>query len=310
MKKHIIVSLLLFVPFISMAADHCTTPSEYTIDRRCYVTDEQKKEKPYNAIGGIVGPYGIDCTGTIIKQGDNLFFYTAKHCAHSKDITIMLVDGTNKTSHLSTTGNYKNYFSLSKLEQVEENPKGDWAIFIFDEKDIPFVNLSTHPQDKQALSLGYGSLKIMSDEEISELKNTYIEFLKNNESPYSIEQDGKYVPEGKITLTSENKSNYGFVDGGIKWINGYFEWFLRESNLYVLFDDNQNLKVSYCEYDSNGDGKADGCQGWQGDSGGGLFDSEGNLMAIRSTGKAIIGGTNHASAQDSDGYVNISTKTE
>ena len=33
-----------------MAADHCTNPTEYTIDRRCYVTDKQKQQKPYNAV--------------------------------------------------------------------------------------------------------------------------------------------------------------------------------------------------------------------------------------------------------------------
>ena len=61
MYKHLTVFLcrfmlagMIFMPSVSMAADHCTNPKEYTIDKRCYVTDEQKKEKPYNAVVALV----------------------------------------------------------------------------------------------------------------------------------------------------------------------------------------------------------------------------------------------------------------
>ena len=72
MKKYAISSLLFLMPFVAMAADdHCTKPDEYTIDKRCYVTDEQKSQKPYNSVVQVIIPdkNGI-CTGTIVKEKD------------------------------------------------------------------------------------------------------------------------------------------------------------------------------------------------------------------------------------------------
>ena len=73
MKKYITISLLLFVPFMSMAADHCTNPKEYTVDKRCYVTDEQKKEKPYNAVVALIDNVDPYFTGTIVKCEKSYF---------------------------------------------------------------------------------------------------------------------------------------------------------------------------------------------------------------------------------------------
>ena len=54
------------MPQFVLSADSCTNPSEYTIDRRCYVTDKQKQQKPYNATVGLIDVDGyIYCTGTL-----------------------------------------------------------------------------------------------------------------------------------------------------------------------------------------------------------------------------------------------------
>ena len=52
MRRIILFLLFLAVPVNLLAEDACTNPDKYTIDKRCYVTDEQKKEKPYNAVVG------------------------------------------------------------------------------------------------------------------------------------------------------------------------------------------------------------------------------------------------------------------
>ena len=58
MKKIIMTSLFAFMSFASMAADHCTDPTNYKVDKRCYVTDEQKKVAPYNAVVALVNDDG------------------------------------------------------------------------------------------------------------------------------------------------------------------------------------------------------------------------------------------------------------
>lgn len=298
-----------------MAADHCTNPSEYTIDKRCYVTDEQKKESPYNAVVGFIGYYGdINCTGTIVKQNDQMFVYTAKHCmGGQKERMVSFVDETKARVIVFSEGNYKTSFSLHGEIRTDED--GDWAILKFDENDIkkmPFVELSSYPNNQNALSVGYGGLKVMSDNEIEDIKTKYINYWKDHDSPYVIEDknSGEYVPEGKILITQENQSRYGLNDGGISTLNSYVKHFMNTIDFYSLYNnDHNNLKVSYCQYNPNSN-EAIGCQGWQGDSGGGLFDSKGNLIAIRSKGSAIVGGLNHASNKDTDGYITVKTTTK
>ena len=310
MKKIFLFLLCLLLPMELVAMDHCTHPGEYTVDKRCYVTNEQKKIKPFNAVAGVIGYYGIGCTGSVVKDGDDLFLYTAKHCVRGrKNIDVKLPNGIKATAYLMTCGDYETIFTLHGQEGI--NNDGDWAILKFDNPYLDFVNISKHPKDKKAVSVGYGSLKIMSDKEITDFKNQYIEFLKNNDSPYSFyDEKGKLVDEGKITVTPENKEKYGFIDDGISYMNGYVQWFLSKSDFYDKFcGDTDNMKVSYCEYDFD-ENIADGCQVWEGDSGGGLFDADGDFMAMRSSGTAVIGGTNHASAQDADGYVQVCIETE
>ena len=77
MKKiFLFLSFLLYLPCVAPGADHCTDPDKYTVDKRCYVTDEQKKEKPYNAVVRV----GSGCTGIIIEKNGVPFLLTAKHC--------------------------------------------------------------------------------------------------------------------------------------------------------------------------------------------------------------------------------------
>lgn len=81
MVSYIITFVLLVLPSIAMATDGCVHPEQYTIDRRCYVTDVQKERLPYNTVVALVEDGIKYCTGTIIKdENGDLYVYTARLC--------------------------------------------------------------------------------------------------------------------------------------------------------------------------------------------------------------------------------------
>ena len=288
MKKHIITFLLLLVPFISMAADHCTNPTEYTVDKRCYVTDKQKKEKPYNAVVALVlddgeSPY---CTGTIVKGLDGKpYLYTAKHCTGDEndmvrsELTIKLQDGRKLSVTKHTVGNYN-------IEH-DVNVHGDWAIYSIVNSDVPMVEIPSKRGNGvyDATNVGYGRLKIMSDAEIAEFKSRYLTYLKDE----------------KNIDAKDDENVYGFYDGGVNtYGNAYVTNFLITEYDYweSLADDISKLKLSHCKYSATG--RMEGCQAWSGNSGGPIFDNRGNIMAIRTRSPLFIGGSRHAGSTATD----------
>ena len=291
MKKILILFSLLFVPNFCWALDDaCTKPDEYTIDKRCYVTDAQKKTKPYNAVVALLdNDYNGFCTGTMVRYNGGYYLYTAKHCtAYSKACTdpylrvgkmagtlaIKLQDDTILDVALNAAG----------CDTVDSD---DWAIYeiVNDDNDkIAYVETSNKTKwsnkDYGAKLVGYGSLKIMSDKEINEFKEIYSGYLKNRKN---IKSDGSEI-------------KYGWLYNGVNTDNEYVEVFIANmstSYFQRIFEDNKYLKVSNCIYSGKSERK--GCQSWGGNSGGGVFDDEGNLMAIHSSGYHIIGGVYHAS---------------
>ena len=278
-------SWLVFVPFVSMAADHCTNPTEYTIDERCYVTDEQKEMSPYNAVVGLIDDNDdIYCTGTIVKDTDGRpYLYTAKHCtgdendlAQSK-LWIKLQDGTE----LNVTKNKVGDYDIA----TEENKSGDWAVYSVNKTDVPMVEKTNKIKSGSnqlvydARVVGYGALKIMSDKEITEFKDKYIAYLTDEE--------GEQI--------QGTEYNLGFVSGGIDTLNNeYVINFIDNNDDYwkTLNSDYSRLKVSVCKYSSTG--KEVGCQGWVGNSGGPILDDDNRIMGIHTRGNRMIGGKYHA----------------
>ncbi len=290
MKKIIMSSLFVFVPFMSMAADHCTNPTEYTVDKRCYVTDAQKRRKPYNAVVALVDGSGDPrCTGTIVKGTNGRpYLYTAKHCTDDRnyvvqsELEIKLQDGRILTVTKNNVGNYN--------VETDENLNGDWAIYSIAQSDVPMVEKSSKrkigvaPLEPyyDATDVGYGILKIMSDAEIADFKYKYITYLKD---------------EKNIDSKGDEKA-YGFKDGGVDtYYNAYVKNFLTKNNDYwsSLTDDISKLKLSHCTY--SGTGRKIGCQGWGGNSGGPIFDDRGNIMGIHTRGNREIGGLEHAGGE-------------
>jgi V8-like Glu-specific endopeptidase len=331
MKRIITFLLFCIIPINLLASnlleavDSCTKPDKYKIDKRCYVTEIQKKQKPFNAVVGIVtGPSSTPfCTGTIVEQNDQIYIYTAKHCSDINE------DGISDEELLFKTQNGETFVSDKYKVGVydikgDTKLRGDFAIYridtgIRDIDELPYVQLTTKKSPSsteyydaltpfitskyKAKSVGYGILKIMSDEQIQLFKSKYLNYLKKayEASPEEIQK---------------NKSIYGFLDngginvlrdkkyGGNSYVIGFLLYLEDLENRYYndIFQDH-DLKISNCEYLSNG--KMINCQIWGGNSGGPLFDDSGDIMGIATRATRTIGGSGHAGKTDNDTNVTV-----
>jgi hypothetical protein len=294
MKRLFVIFYLLFLPVVAGAErfdinifmnvinevrDGCVEngryKSEYTIDRRCYVTKEQKQQSPYNAVVALLHEKDSDiiwCTGTIVKMDDGYFLYTAKHCTDNnldnrsdKVLQIKLQDGRTFDTSLVSQGNFDILH--------ETNVFGDWAHYKMtvdkDDASIPYAKTDSFKDGKVKI-VGYGNLGILSDEQIKQIKDAYVKYLIEagwfGDDEESLKQAGYLTPDG------------GMIVGGI--LNSVIK-----RRLYNL-----DLKVSNCEL-SNGMLKR--CQSWRGNSGGPLFNDNGEIMGILSQGRFQIGGARH-----------------
>ena len=280
------------MPYVVWAADHCTDPDKYTIDKRCYVTDEQKKETPFNAVVGIYGDYDISCTGTVVKQDDELYIYTARHCVKWDNgslisrIVIKFQNGKDSVVELVAAGgdddwavyrllpNYVKWGLSGKVRyQANENME--------DTVDYVYARNNNDDFVKDFTAVGYGSLKIMSDKDIEDFRERYINYLKRQ----------------RVTITEENTLDYGlFEDGGIAMGDKSVQQFVYDNFIRWLFYTNAifndpKLKFSNCVGSQM-------CQVWNGDSGGPLFDAKNRLFGVRTRGYSIVGGGYHARSSD------------
>ena len=242
---------LLCAPYVAHAADHCTNPDEYTVDKRCYVTDEQKQEKPYNAVVGVSvdGDYSINCTGTIVKNGDEFFLYTAKHCVAKKDsngiiknkVRIKFQNGKETIVEFVVAGDKRNRWDSDWVvyrllpNYVTENLFGKVRYRanenMEDTIDYVYADDNGFCDGRHVTSVGYGSLKIMSDKDIEKFKQRYLNYL---------ERKG-------ITLTDENRLENGISHDGNTVLNTseglvdkFIHGFIREV-FYTgwIFDDSK-----------------------------------------------------------------------
>ena len=296
MMKNIMFFLFLFMPvYVFAYKDGCMEHGKYeklyTVDKRCYVTTEQKKTKPYSAVVALVDGDFTYCTGTVIKFNGKFYLYTAKHCTDNDgdniaDDTLQIKTQTGKVVTV-----YKNNLGSYDIKN-DEKRYGDWAVYSIKQTDLVAVETTTREKidlyPYYARLIGYGTLKIMSDDEINKFKSNYITYLKN------------------LGVTDEDIKKYPRLygitkNGGIRKSNDLVKVFLdnMEPGYWLDLFANHELKYSMCKYWANS-GTWDGCQSWSGNSGGGIFDIENNLMAIHIAGSGEIGGLEHASAkQDS-----------
>ena len=310
MYKHLTMFLcrfmlagMIFMPSVSMATDHCTNPTEYTVDKRCYVTDAQKRTKPYNAAVAVVTIGGGYCTGTIIKWKNNLYVYTAKHCVADRFGSVADSITVRTQSDIEITANKNKFgdFDTVASDTSDRNRSGDWAIYsIASAHQIASTNFTDkegHRWDLMQLFnydakvIGYGALKIMSDKEISNYKTKYLRYLKDEKGIIAKGDERRYGFDGKGGVYAYHGDYSG------PYVVNFLDYLLDNDSEYyldVFWNDNKKLKVSSCGFSASG--QSVGCQIWGGNSGGGVFDKEGNLMGILAGYESTIGGENHAAA--------------
>lgn len=278
--------------------------SKYTIDKRCYVTDEQKQQSPYNAVAVILNDETyVQCTGTIVKKDGQLYIYTAKHCVdtdndNKPDLSFYAFQETGelvRPTELVGIGEYKLKSTESKADL------GDWAIYKIQETNIPFVELTNkhsgvtgkieavkeqsfidlfrYGANFNARIVGYGSLAIMSDNDIAIFKQKYIDALAKNNK-----QDNHFNLTQRINMGNQNV------------IDVVYDMLTKQEWLNIF--NNQDLKVSHCHFTT--DGTMIGCQGWNKNSGSPVFDNQNRLMGITTTGRDVISNQtqNHAVITD------------
>lgn len=278
MKRFLCFLFILF-PAISFADvklhDRCVEngkyEKEYKIDRRCYVTDEQKQQKPYNATVGLLDERGeIHCTGTIVRQDNGYFVYTAKHCVDSNDtIRIELQNGRTFSASRLMDGDIIAHFDDATYYKI---------IVDKDDASIPYVQRDSF-EDGKAQIVGYGSLGIMSDKDIKYVKDRYIDYLKK------YIKDAEKNNDGTIAISAQNEFT---KDGGMRGLGLFTMFFYNWMNGYRNYD---NLKLSDCDLSN---GVLNGCQVWGGNSGGPLFNNQGKIMGVVVSGNYQIGGSKHA----------------
>ena len=337
MKKLCVFLLSILTPIVAMGntqwRDGCMEngkyKSEYTIDRRCYVTDEQKQILPYDAVVALLDDQnGVNCTGTIFRDNQDfllkdafryetklpvpgLFVYTAAHCITGDRIKIRLQNGKEIiTERVSGTHSYWNKSVM------------DWAVYKIPESEqngLSYVDIAYGENaDAELKVIGYGSLAIMSNKEIKDYKQAYIDFLKSylakkTDTNTLIEANCKNRKDGMdydfcvdMYLTKQDwNTNYlsrqfeyldnvdapgvpsdYFIDGAIATHKSEFEEFEKNNPLPKNID---LLKESVCHMESTDDF----CQAWHGNSGGGIFAGN-KIIAVLSNGPGTIGGKHHA----------------
>lgn len=322
MRKLFIVFLPVFLLLSSVAmaeettyADACHKPKEFTVDKRCYVTDKQKKVLPYSSVADLVykGDWSY-CTGTFVygvsdkkslfnftKDNGLVYLFTAKHCTDGDGaIRVKTQKGKTLDLYLVRQGDYSS----------GGDRRGDWAIYKLNDdikndkeflkKEIGVVNTDSifMANDRSVKLVGYGGLKIMSDKEIAQFKEDYIKYI--------IEDAGKKGTQLKRSDVEGDSTYFNTRTGGIDRDNPYLTGFVKklESENKNIFQD-KDLKVSTCTYSNN---VAKGCQSWSGNSGGPVFDSDNNLVGIHNAGYGEVGGTSHAQSAYDVSIININNK--
>jgi hypothetical protein len=286
-------------PCASLNSPAASLQETYTIDRR---ENADWSRPPYNSIIKlIIGDR--HCTATKVSDDKVL---TARHCLkNAKGYNVSLKDKNNNSY---TIKNYK-LGNDSDWAILKDGDDSDWAILKADMKnDIPSMNVSKLMLYKRDVErVGFGSLKILSDQEIRNLRQAYACYLyKNERNPI------KFLREINIFFDSYEKVNIYASTKNEDFVN------FRDSDIFKtikdhnkIFRDSNNLKISKCQasLSSNKMLPISGCQNWGGDSGGPFLyqHSEGkwNLIGISVTGSYMISNDMNIHAQTT-GAIDVS----
>lgn len=233
----------------------------HTIDKRQYVS---RDNAPFSAVVGLKYANGKNwCSGTLTADG---IVVTAKHCIYG--------EGTGYEQLGDLYINHKDAGDVGVKRRTSSgvdiyandryNNTYDWALLV-PKKDIKStVRVSTANNNVTAdvINVGYGGLKILSDQEIRTIRTQYAKWLNHMSGTNMANQSGEDL---------DTQSGFGsqFV---YEIKNGKISGVSRDT-----FNDTHRLKASYCRATaSNKQQNTKGCQGWGGNSGGSVFVKQDN----------------------------------
>ena len=281
-KLSLVFILFGVVPNICWAlSDACTNPDEYTIERRCYVTNDVWQRAPYKHVlkmqkrsNGLVF-----CTANMVKGK----IVTARHCIENNnmfDVDFVAFDGRKiQIGYLDHLSKYPNEYYQRDIAILEPSL---WGTSFVTENSINVIDdASGEINNKSFINVGCGGLKILSDKEIHLFKQAYSEFLKNPNKqtvPAGEESDVLYNPiidNGKTANLIPYLGQKGFLNEFTQYLQKY-----GLGSAEDLFHDSYNMKMSLCtDFDlSRSLGLVySNCKGWHGNSGGGVYRVSGVL---------------------------------
>lgn len=292
MKKIVFGFLLSFLP-INLLADVCVNPSEYTVDRRCYVDDATWSTKPYKHVLKMkyIDDDLVFCTANMVSGK----ILTARHCisdAKIGELEFIAFDGSRIRVQQSFSG--ASEFVTSDQDWIVFMPISAWQDFVSSNSirniSDDFVGAG---KNSEGIIAGFGGLKILSDQEILNFQKAYKEYIELFGSYF--DSDDTEIDENSVNLTDtikDDKKKYLFYDTISPYLLKYDLPEVKE-----LFFDTEQLKVGFCKdiqlmdgYDILGVTK---CQAWGGNSGGGLYVDKNEkglwyLMGLLLGGKSVI----------------------
>lgn len=265
--------LFMFIPIICFGfEDSCTNPKDYTIDRRCYVSDETWAKLPHKYVLKMYDKE-IDlvfCAANMVSGK----IVTAQHCFNDRDlknVEFIAFDGTIITAEKLNIYTDEWGFSPDFWDDwAVLTPKPEFKSFVTDNSIYNIKDISNDSQQTY-ITIGCGGLKILSDEEIEKFKNTYTEFLKNNTKYKESSAFGDFTDEATVDITTAIMKHDFLED---------IEPYLQKTGMGTsqdIFVDSNNLKLSVCDTALEYEGIEDKnwgfsrCQSWHGNSGGGMY---------------------------------------
>ena len=293
-----------------------------TVDRRRYVSKEEWRNKaPYKYMVHLI--YNTDrdmmvsCSANMVRGK----IVTALHC--------MPTD----TCNIGETVRVRDAFGNEFDAQVEAcgslaEPSGDWAVLnpvqmsIADRSVDKVSQWNADSNDGlKVVWSGFGALKVMNDTEIDRFQKAYAKWLKSNNideeyrmgtgvslhsrfqavAGYKFIQDLLYSNDCRLHPTNsgcyENgrptATGFNYAACGLSYNDLFYDVYKLKSSICNTYD----IRLSSSQQSPGLD--VNGCQGWSGDSGAGLYLSDGSLLGLVVKSVAYIGGIEHAGARGS-----------
>ncbi len=300
MKRFVAILLLLIFPHIALCGVGSTGKSG-NIDQRRVV---EWNTEPYKKYVRIEACNGIG-TGQFITKKHVL---TNKHvigCCQSINVhtsddklfsaRLVKTGGMNElNNNISETNKLRSTCAFNKEKHLRSGK--DWAIIeiddVYENFEHAFFDIGTTLKDTTRLQRsGFGGLRVLSNNDITNLKNIYKNFLIWH---FGISR------EKAETDVAAYGVNLNEVTGDLQkfkisdFVNYYDNQMIQKGqrNFYAEYiNDVYNLKnMPDCEIKRN-DGRSfeHTCEGWQGDSGSAILANNNIVVGLHNSGYNLIG---------------------